>query len=85
MLVMVVATLLFVLAAIVGYSGYEDQEVGGGALALLLVAYAVLTIGGWLGGSIVFVHGMRVLSLVDEPATRAVTPGGAEKEQAEGT
>jgi uncharacterized membrane protein len=84
MLVMVVATLLFVLAAIVGYSGYEDEEVGAGALALMLVAFAVLTIGGWLGGSIVFVHGMRVLSLVDEPARRAVTPGHEEKEQAEG-
>jgi uncharacterized membrane protein len=82
MLVMVVATLLFVLAAIVGYSGYEDGEVRAGALALALVAYGVLTIGGWLGGSIVFVHGMRVLSLVDEPAGRAVTPGRAEKEQA---
>ena len=84
MLVMVVAMLLFVLAAIVGYSGYEDGEVRAGALALQLAAFAVLTIGGWLGGSIVFVHGMRVLSLADEPARRAVTPGHAEKEQAEG-
>jgi uncharacterized membrane protein len=83
MLVMVVATLLFVLAAIVGYGGYEDAEVGAGALALVLPAYAVLTIGGWLGGSIVFVHGMRVLSLPDEPARRAVTPGHEEKERAE--
>jgi uncharacterized membrane protein len=84
MLVMVVATLLFVLAAIAGYSGYEDGEVGAGALALVLVAFAVLTIGGWLGGSIVFVHGMRVLNLVEEPAARAATPGHPEKEQAEG-
>ena len=36
MLVMVVATLLFVLAAIVGYGGYEDGEVRAGALALVL-------------------------------------------------
>jgi uncharacterized membrane protein len=83
MLVMLVATLLFVLAAIVGYAGYEDGEVGAGALALVLAAFGVLTIGGWLGGSIVFVHGMRVLSLVDEPASRAVLPGGAEKDEAE--
>jgi uncharacterized membrane protein len=83
MLVMLVATLLFVLAAIVGYSGYEDGEVRAGALALMLPAFAVLTIGGWLGGSIVFVHGMRVLNLVEEPASRAVVPGQAEKERAE--
>jgi hypothetical protein len=30
------------------------------------------------------VHGMRVLNLVDEPALRAASPGGEEKERAEG-
>jgi len=84
MLVMVVATLLFVLAAVVGHAGYDDGEVRAGALALQLVAFGVLTIGGWLGGSVVFVHGMRVLDLAEEPARRAVIPGHAEKEQAEG-
>jgi uncharacterized membrane protein len=84
MLVMVIATLLFVLAAIVGYGGYEDGEVRAGALALTLAAFAFLTIGGWLGGTIVFVHGMRVLNLVEEPVARAVTPGHPEKELAEG-
>jgi uncharacterized membrane protein len=82
MLVMLVATLLFVLAAVIGYGAYEDAEVGGGALALALVGYAFLTLGGWLGGTIVFVHGMRVLNLVEEPAARAVTPGHEEKEVA---
>jgi uncharacterized membrane protein len=84
MLVMLVATLLFVLAAIVGYGGYDEGEVRAGALALVLGAFAFLTIGGWLGGTIVFVHGMRVLNLVEEPAARAVTPGHREKELAEG-
>ena len=83
MLVMVIATLLFILAAIIGYGGYEDSEVGGGALALALAGYGFLTLGGWLGGSIVFVHGMRVLNLVEEPASRAVTPGHSEKEAAD--
>lgn len=32
MIVMLAATLLFVLAAIVGYSGYENEETGTGAL-----------------------------------------------------
>jgi uncharacterized membrane protein len=83
MLVMLIATLLFVLGAIVGYEGYKDEEVGGGALALVLVGYAFLTLGGWLGGSIVFVHGMRVLNLVEEPTRQATIPGGEEKEEAE--
>jgi uncharacterized membrane protein len=83
MVVMLLATLLFAAAAIVGYGGYEDGEVGITALVLVLSAFAALTAGGWLGGAIVFVHGMRVLSLVDEPAARAMAPGGEEKERAE--
>jgi uncharacterized membrane protein len=83
MLVMVIATLLFVLAAILGYDGYQDGDIRSGVLALALVGYGMLTLGGWLGGTIVFVHGMRVLNLVDEPTAKAVTPGQAEKEQVE--
>jgi uncharacterized membrane protein len=84
MLVMLVATLLFVLAAVIGYDAYEDAEVGAFALTLALIGYAFLTLGGWLGGTIVFVHGMRVLNLVEEPAGRAIAPGHPEKEMAEG-
>ncbi len=83
MLVMVIATLLFVLAALTGYDSYTDGDINGLSLGRALVGYAAGTRGGWLGGSIVFVHGMRVLSLVDEPTKKAVTPGHAEKEQAE--
>jgi hypothetical protein len=51
-----------------------DGEVTGGALVLTLLGFASLTLGGWLGGTIVFVHGMRVLNLVEEPAVRAAAP-----------
>ena len=71
---MVSATVGFLLAAIVGHGGYVDREVTGAGLALTLAGFAVLTLGGWLGGSIVFVHGMRVLRTGDEPAERATTP-----------
>jgi uncharacterized membrane protein len=84
MLVMLIATLLFVLAAIVGYGGYEDGEISAGALALALGGYVFLTLGGWLGGTIVFVHGMRVLNLVEEPTARAAAPGHPEKDLADG-
>jgi hypothetical protein len=44
-----------------------------------------MAFGGWLGGAIVFVHGMRVLNLVEEPTQRAVSPvPHPEKEEAEG-
>lgn len=82
MLVMLAATGLFVAAALAGYGGYRDGEIGAGALVLTLAGFAVLTAGGWIGGTIVYVHGMRVLNLVEEPAARAVTPGHEEKEEA---
>jgi uncharacterized membrane protein len=81
--VMVTATVFFLIAAIVGHGDYVDRTVGGGSLVLTLIGFGLLTLGGWLGGAIVFTHGMRVLKLVDEPTRRAVTPGHAEKEEAE--
>ena len=84
LLAMVTATVFFGLAAIFGYGGYDDGEVTGGSLFLTLLGYGILTAGGYLGGTVVFVHGMRVLNLVDEPTERAVIPGHPEKERAEG-
>jgi len=78
-------TVFFLLAAVVGHGGYVDGEVTGGGLVLTLAGFGLLTLGGWLGGSIVFVHGMRVLKLVDEPFERAVTPAAhSEKRAASG-
>ena len=52
---------------------------------LTLIGFALLTLGGWFGGAIVFVHGMRVLKVKGEPAGRAAAPiPHAEKERAEG-
>ena len=61
------------------------RPVTSGSLILTLIGFAFLTLGGFLGGTVVFVHGMRVLSLVDEPTSRAVAPvPHPEKERAEG-
>jgi uncharacterized membrane protein len=54
-----------------------------GPLVLTLIGFALLSVGGWIGGSIVYVHGMRVLDMADEPAHRAVAPVTPEKEAAE--
>jgi uncharacterized membrane protein len=80
---MLTASVFFLITALVGHGDYVDKSVGGLALILNLIGFAFLTLGGWLGGAVVFTHGMRVLNLVDEPTSRAVTPGHAEKEQAE--
>ena len=86
MLAMVSATILFALAAIFGHASYKHGDVSAGAFVLTLIGFGLLTLGGWLGGAIVFVHGMRVLSLVHEPASRAAAPiPHTEKEMAEGS
>jgi uncharacterized membrane protein len=82
---MVTATVFFALAAIFGHGSYTHANVGAGAYALTLIGFGFLTLGGWLGGAIVYVHGMRVLGLPNEPTRRAVAPmPHPEKEKAEG-
>ncbi len=83
-LVMVTATVFFVLALVFGHKHYIHGLVGAAPFALTVLGFAALTAGGWLGGAITYVHGMRVLNLVDEPALRAAAPVvTAEKEEAE--
>jgi uncharacterized membrane protein len=72
LLAMVTVTLVFFAAALVGHGGYLELEVTTSALVLTLVGFAIVTFGGWLGGTVVYVHGMRVLTS-STPADRAVT------------
>jgi uncharacterized membrane protein len=83
--VMLAASGVFLAAVLVGHHDYVQGTVGLVAFVLTLIGFALLTLGGWLGGAVAFVHGMRVLSLVDEPPARAVAPAPhPEKEDAEG-
>ena len=83
-LAMVTATVLFLIAALVGHKGYKHGAVDTGPYVLTLLGFLAMTAGGWLGGAITYVHGMRVLNLVEEPASRAASPvPKPEKEQAE--
>jgi uncharacterized membrane protein len=84
LLVMVTATVIFLIACILGHSGYKVGAVDTAPFILTLVAFATMAVGGWFGGTIVFVYGMRVLNLVTEPAKRAFAPvPKPEKELAE--
>jgi uncharacterized membrane protein len=74
MLAMVTATVFFGLAALFGHDDFRAGSLTAGSFVLTLVGFALLTLGGWLGGTIVFVHGMRVLNLLNEPAGRAASP-----------
>ena len=85
LLSMVTATVFFALAAIFGHGADTHANVSAGAYTLTVIGFGFMTLGGWLGGAVVYVHGMRVLSLVHEPAKRAVAPvPHPEKEMAEG-
>jgi uncharacterized membrane protein len=67
---MVTAVCLYGGAAWAQWNGYEDGRVTGPGLALAALGFVALTAGGWLGGAVVFVHGMRVEAnrRADEPA-----------------
>jgi uncharacterized membrane protein len=73
-LTMITATVFFVLAIVFGHGGYVARAVTSGSFALTLIGVVALTAGGWLGGAVTYVHGMRVLNLVEEPAARAAAP-----------
>jgi uncharacterized membrane protein len=57
---MVTAGVFFLLAALLGHDGYTHHDLTTWPLVLTLIGFAMLTTGGWLGGSIVFRYGMRV-------------------------
>ena len=74
---MATASVFFVLAIVFGHDDYAHKAVGSGGLILTLVGFALLTAGGTMGGSITYVHGMRVLNLVDEPTRERSSPAAA--------
>jgi uncharacterized membrane protein len=74
MIAMLLATAFFLISIGAGYGDGMDGIVTDGAFLLTLIGFVVLTVGGWLGGAVVFTYGMRVLNLVEEPASRAVSP-----------
>jgi uncharacterized membrane protein len=77
------ASVFFVLAIVFGHDDYAVKSVGTAAFILTIVGFLLLTAGGTMGGSITYVHGMRVLNLVDEPTRKAIVPSmDAEKKAA---
>jgi hypothetical protein len=71
---MLTATVFFLLAAVFGHGCYTQHDITIGPFLLTIVGFVCLTTGGWLGGAITYVHGMRVLGLPDENALKAIAP-----------
>lgn len=68
------ATLIFLLAAILLRRRYEVDEVSLGAMLVAVLGWVALLFGGWVGGSIVFVYGMRVIMEPSTPTGEALKP-----------
>lgn len=60
--IMVTAVLVFLLAVVLLVISAADDHVPVGVGLLTVLGLAVLTVGGWIGGSLVYVHGLRVLA-----------------------
>src|SRR5215210_7993488 len=80
--VMVGATVLFALTWLAQLDGYRNDEVRGLALGLGVAAFALLALGGNIGGANVFVYGIRVLKAEDTPPREALNPSGVGEEKA---
>ena len=78
---MVTATVLFAVTWLIQRPGYNHGVVKPGAWIAGVVAEATLAVGGYLGGTIVFVYGERVESRGEVPVSEAVRPAGGRSEQ----
>ena len=82
---MLLATAAFAVTFLTHLDGYDHGTVEAYVAVLGLVAEALLTAGGYLGGTLVFVDGVRVLGRGDaQPADALVPWRSAESEHAQG-
>jgi uncharacterized membrane protein len=80
LIAMVVATVLFALTWLAQLDGYRDDEVETLAVILGLAAEGALIAGGFIGGALAYVYGVRVLKRPGVPVADALRPAGGEPE-----
>ena len=72
--VMVAATITFAVAWLLQRPGYLDGTVRTGGWVVAVVGELLLAVGGYLGGTIVFVYGHRVVGDTARPMAEALRP-----------
>jgi|SRR5215212_1711569 len=77
---MVTTTLLFAATWIAQLDGYKHDTVKTGGWILGVAGELLLTAGGYMGGTLVFVYGIRVLKRRDTPVSDALVPGRSHEE-----
>ena len=76
LITMLLATTAFAVTFVTHLDGYDDGNVESYVAVLGLVAEGLLTAGGYLGGTLVFHYGERVLGRRDSSVRDALIPGG---------
>lgn len=71
---MTLAATGFFVAVLLLLPSLEEEVVSTSATAVAVVSFAVMTVGGWVGGSLAYVYGVRVLGASDTPPDRALRP-----------
>lgn len=79
---MVTATLVFAGAWLAQRPGYNHGKIETLGLVLGLAAEALLALGGYIGGALVFAYGVRVIKRPDAPIAEALIPGRLAPESA---
>ena len=81
---MVTASVVFLAAVLTGHGDWQAGSITTLPFVLTVAGFVLLTTGGWLGGALVFTHGMRVLGLPEEAAKQVANPlPSREEEKAE--
>lgn len=81
LVVMVLATAMFAVTFLTHLDGYDDGTIDGYVAFLGLLAEGLLTAGGYLGGTLVFHYGVRVLKRRESGVADALVPGRAQAER----
>src|SRR3954452_10601167 len=77
LLTMLTATVVFALSFVAQLDGYDHGKIKTLGLILGLAAEVLLVAGGYIGGTLVFVYGNRVLKRPETPVGDALVPGRA--------
>jgi uncharacterized membrane protein len=72
------ATGMFVGTFRLQLAGYSDGKIITSALILGVISWVILVAGGYLGGALTFVYGVRVLKHPQAPMADALIPGRAD-------
>ena len=79
LLAMLLATAAFAATFVTHIDGYNEGAIEGYVVVIGLLAEGLLTFVGYLGGTLVFVYGVRVLNRSDARVADALLPGRESK------